>query len=280
MVNSTLSGKEKGDVTIIYRTVRWVNGASGQRSSAQSTRDTWSAPTVSWAHRTVRRAPDSVRCANSPEGPTVGCVRYGRRSRTGPLQWLSGGAPESPVHHSIEGKKCLPSWSLTAPSCLGAIKGTPRHMEQDTKPSLSILRLTDSASTHLIDCVSDLSSVWVANSLCCVSSSSLGLCVGVLRIWVLRVLLFHPYSCAFFVTYIVRVRGSNLWRFLANGKNTQKRKDCGIQVDHWITWKGLSATLVQLGRHNVEVGKCYLVEPQDKNRVSLLWLFCLQEIAS
>jgi hypothetical protein len=106
------------------------------------------------------------------------------------------------------------------------------------------------------------------------------MCVGVLRIWVLRVLLSHPYSYAFFVIYIVRARGSNLWRFLANGKNTQKRKDCGIQVDHWITWKGLSATLVQLGRHNVEVGKCYLVEPQDKNRVSLLWLFCLQEIAS
>jgi hypothetical protein len=27
-----------------------------------------------------------------------------------------------------------------------------------------------------------------------------------------------------------------------------------------------------LGRHNVEVGKCYLAEPQDKNRVSLVLL--------
>ena len=39
-----------------------------------------------------------------------------------------------------------------------------------------------------------------------------------------------------------------------------------------------------LGRHNVEVGKCYLTEPQDKNRVSLVcFLFdCLrsQELAS
>jgi hypothetical protein len=25
-----------------------------------------------------------------------------------------------------------------------------------------------------------------------------------------------------------------------------------------------------LGRHNVEVGKCYLAEPWDKNRVSLV----------
>jgi hypothetical protein len=64
-----------------------------------------------------------------------------------------------PVHHLTEGKNCLPNWSSTAPSCLGAIKGTPRRMEQKTKHSLSILRLPDSASTHLIDCVSDLSSI-------------------------------------------------------------------------------------------------------------------------
>jgi hypothetical protein len=41
--------------------------------------------------------------------------------------------------------------------------------------------------------------------------------------------------CAFFVINIVRARGSNLWRFLANGKDTLKGKDRGIQVDHWIT---------------------------------------------
>jgi hypothetical protein len=52
-------------------------------------------------------------------------------------------------------------------------------MEQDTKHSLSILRLPDSASMHSIDRVSDLSSVCVVNSLCCVLSSSLGLCACV-----------------------------------------------------------------------------------------------------
>jgi hypothetical protein len=30
--------------------------------------------------------------------------------------------------------------------------------------------------------------------------------------------------CAFFVINIVRARGSNLWRFLATGKNTLKEK--------------------------------------------------------
>jgi hypothetical protein len=37
------------------------------------------------------------------------------------------------------------------------------------------------------------------------------------------------------VINIVRARGSNLWRFLANGKSTQNIKDRGIQVDDWIT---------------------------------------------
>jgi hypothetical protein len=121
--------------------------------------------------------PDSVPCANQPRGATVGCARYGRRSRTGHEQWLSGGAPDCPVHHSTEGRNCLPSWSPTAPSCLGAIKGTPRRMEQHTKHSLSKLRHPDSAPTHLLRCVSGLSSIRVVNSLCCPLSSSLHLCV-------------------------------------------------------------------------------------------------------
>jgi hypothetical protein len=162
---------------MVHRTVRWANCASGQRSSAQSTRDTWPAPTVGWVYQTVRCAPGSVRCANQPRGATVGCARYGRRSRTGHEQWLSGGAPDCPVHHLTEGKKCLPKWSSTAPSCLGAIKGTPRRMEhKKIKHSLSILRHPYSAPTHLLRCVSDLSSTRVVNSLCCPLSSSLYLC--------------------------------------------------------------------------------------------------------
>jgi hypothetical protein len=98
---------------------------------------------------------------------------------TDKLQWLSGGAPDCPVLHSTEGKDSLPCWPPTAPSCLGAIKGTPRRIEVPTKYSLSILRLSHSASAHLIDCVSDLSSVRAVNSLCYVSSSSLGLCACV-----------------------------------------------------------------------------------------------------
>jgi hypothetical protein len=43
---------------------------------------------------------------------------------------VSGGAPDCPVRQATEGKNCLPRLLSTAPSCLGAIKGTPRRMEE------------------------------------------------------------------------------------------------------------------------------------------------------
>jgi hypothetical protein len=96
-------------------------------------------------------------------------------------------APDSyrdcPVRHPTEGKICLPRMPPTAPSCLGAIKGTPRRMEESPKHTSSILSLPHSVSAHLIDCVSDLSSVLAVNLLCFILSSSLGLCACVL-LWI------------------------------------------------------------------------------------------------
>jgi hypothetical protein len=66
--------------------------------------------------------------------------------------FISGGAPDCPVRQLIEGKNCLPNGGPTAPSCLGAIKGTPGHMEQHTKPPLNILRHLDTARTHPDHC--------------------------------------------------------------------------------------------------------------------------------
>jgi hypothetical protein len=204
-----------------------------QRSAAQSAGDVWPAPTVSWGHRTVQCAPDSVRCANQPGGATVDCANLGRRSAPDMLQYLSGGAPDCPVHHPTEGKNCLPYWFPTAPSYLGTIKGTLRRMEELPKHTLSILSLPHSISAHLINRVSDLSSVLVVNLLCFFLNSSLGLCACV----VLRICVCcsHPYSCAFTVIFFVRARDSNLWRFLANGERDKKEEHRGIQVDHWIT---------------------------------------------
>jgi hypothetical protein len=127
-----------------------------------------------------------------------------------------------PVCHPIEGKNSLPCWPLMAPSCLGAIKGTPRCMEESHKHSLSILSPPHSVSAHLIDCVSDLSSVLVVNSLCFILSSSLGLCACVCCGFVCVTP--QPYSCVFIVIFVVRARDSNLWRFLANGKRDKEEK--------------------------------------------------------
>jgi hypothetical protein len=110
----------------------------------------------------------------------VNCARKGNRSAPDRLQWMSGGAPDCPVRHPTEGKDSLPCWLPTAPNCLGAIKGTPRRMEESPKHTLSILSLPHSVSAHLINRVSDLSSVLVVNSLCFILSSSLGLCACVL----------------------------------------------------------------------------------------------------
>jgi hypothetical protein len=72
-----------------------------------------------------------------------------------PHRTVSGGAPDCPVRQATKGKNCLPGMHSTAPSCLGAIKGTPRRMEEYTKHSLSISKHQDFDSAHLILCDSN-----------------------------------------------------------------------------------------------------------------------------
>jgi hypothetical protein len=75
-------------------------------------------------HRTVSGAP------NSPEEQWSDMPNLEGDHAPDRLQDLSGGAPDCPVRHSTEGKDSLPYWPPTAPSCLGAIKGTPKRMEK------------------------------------------------------------------------------------------------------------------------------------------------------
>jgi hypothetical protein len=115
-------------------------------------------PTVRRRHRTVRCAPDSVRCANGSEPSTVAFAKEGKKSAPDSVRWctgLSGGA---------EGKNCLPGMLSTAPSCLGAIKGTPRRMDEYTKQPLSFVDHSHFILAHLFDILSDLSSVLVRTS--------------------------------------------------------------------------------------------------------------------
>jgi hypothetical protein len=102
-------------------------------------------------HRTVSGAPTAPRRQRSA---TPQKERNLHRT-------VSGGAPDCPVRQATEGKNCLPGLLSTAPSCLGAIKRTPRRMEEDTKHTLSILDHSHFVFAHLFDILSDLSSVLV-----------------------------------------------------------------------------------------------------------------------
>jgi hypothetical protein len=83
-----------------------------------------------------------------------------------------GGAPNCPVRQAAEVKNCLLEMLLTAPSCLGAIKGTPRRMEENTKQPLSIVDHLHFILAHLFDILSDLSSVLVRTSRNCLELKS------------------------------------------------------------------------------------------------------------
>jgi hypothetical protein len=73
-MNSPLSGKGESAVAKNHRTVRWCTRLSGESEphepmvASATAGDAWPAPTVGWAHRTVR-------CTNRTIGPTVGCAR-------------------------------------------------------------------------------------------------------------------------------------------------------------------------------------------------------------
>jgi hypothetical protein len=98
----------------------------GQRSAEDSARDAWPSQRsqggtgLSGVHRTVSGAPMALNLQRSA---------LPKKERN-PHRTVSGGAPDCPVRQAPEGKNCLPGMLSTAPSCLGAIKGTPRRMEE------------------------------------------------------------------------------------------------------------------------------------------------------
>jgi hypothetical protein len=118
-----------------------------QRSAARSARDTWPSQRsgggtgLSGVHRTVSGATTAPRLQRS-DMP---------QKERNPHRTVSGGAPDCPVRQATEGKNCLPGLLSTAPSCLGAIKGTPRRMKEHTKHSLSTLDHSHSILAHLFD---------------------------------------------------------------------------------------------------------------------------------
>jgi hypothetical protein len=117
-------------------------------------------PTVDRANGRLRDPRETRGRANGREGAPdcpvrqrlQGCQRSASPNKEGnPHRTVSGGAPDCPVRQAIEGKNCLPGLLSMAPSCLGAIKGTPRRMEENTKHSLSTLDHSHSILAHLFD---------------------------------------------------------------------------------------------------------------------------------
>jgi hypothetical protein len=135
LANWPLSRIRRRRTTIIHRTVWWCTGLSGEPTAASATFGRQIRGRRMARSNGRQEAPDSVRCANGYNSTTIGCAILGRRSAPDTEQCLSGGAPDCPVRHPTEGKNCLPRLPPTAPSCLGAIKEDPRHMEDITKHS-------------------------------------------------------------------------------------------------------------------------------------------------
>jgi hypothetical protein len=116
---------------------------------------------------------------------------------------LSGGVPDCPVRPRTEGDYGLPNGVPTAPSCLGAIKGTHRRMEQYTKHSLNILRCKYFVFMHLVHHDIDSNTFLSCNSAVLASfARSCLLCVLVPQLSLLCVLLFPPYSYAHLRSFV------------------------------------------------------------------------------
>jgi hypothetical protein len=115
-----------------------------QRSAAQSARDAWPG----------QRSEGGTGLSGAPTTPSLQWSAAPKQERN-PHRTVSGGAPDCPMRQSTEGKNCLPGMLSTAPSCLGAIKGTPRRMEEYTQHSLNIPKHQDSNFAHLIPCDSN-----------------------------------------------------------------------------------------------------------------------------
>jgi hypothetical protein len=131
--NWPLSGIHRRRTAIIHRTVRCAPDCPVSQRSA--------GPTVGCAicarhvaEPTVGRGHRTVRCANGSQAPTVDYATEGKKSAPDSVRCAS----DCPVRQATEGKICLPGMLSTAPSCLGAIKGTPRRMEEHIKHSQSI----------------------------------------------------------------------------------------------------------------------------------------------
>jgi hypothetical protein len=149
------------------------------------------------------------------------------------------------MHPRTEGNQSLPNGAPMAPMSLGAIKGTPRRIEHYTKHLLNILQHRDITFTPLLRQMRFEEVFWAVILLCCLLCFSLNLCACVTVILSLVYVSTPPYSCGLFEINCVRCERLQIVEIPRNGKTWDKKENCGTQIDHLLTWEGLSATLVR-----------------------------------
>jgi hypothetical protein len=138
--NLVAYGYNSPDCPVVHRTVRWANGRQrndrprNPRATRGPRQRSAGGTRLSGVHRTVSGALIAANLQQSSAPKLEG-------DRAPDMNSGYGGAPDCPVRHPTEGNFGLPCWPPTAPSCLGAIKGTSRSMEESPKPTLSIPRL-------------------------------------------------------------------------------------------------------------------------------------------
>jgi hypothetical protein len=150
-------GFRRRSMAINHRTVRWCTGLSGEPMVSRSNGRSRNPRVTRGRSNGLKGAPDSGvhrTVSGAPTAPNHQRSAAPKQERN-PHRTVYGGAPDCPVRQSTEGNNCLPGMLSTAPSCLGAIKGTPRRMEEDTKHPLSIPKNQDLISAHSILCDSN-----------------------------------------------------------------------------------------------------------------------------
>jgi hypothetical protein len=152
--NWSFSGNRRRRTAIIHRTVRCAPDCPvRQRSAARSARDTWPSQRLEGGtglSGVDRTCPVRQRLSGCQRSASPFKERNPHRTVSGVHRTVRC-TPDCPVRHATEDKNCLPRLLSTAPSCLGAIKGTPRRMEEYTEQSLSTLDHSHSILAHLFD---------------------------------------------------------------------------------------------------------------------------------
>jgi hypothetical protein len=144
-------GSRRRRTTINHRTVRWCTGLSGEPMVGRANDRPRNPRVTRGRPNGLKGAPDCPVCTRQCPVRQRLQIANGRL-RQNRKEIRSG---QYPVRQATEGKNCLPRMLSTAPSCLGAIKGTPMRMEEHTKHSLSIPKHQGSNSAHLIPCDSN-----------------------------------------------------------------------------------------------------------------------------